>query len=253
MTKKAWTNHHSTSQPLLDINIKTSLSPGFMAKAKAQKGSGGAAQSHRHLRARIAYLHQASLLLQSASVSAPTKPATSAHVQNSSSSHHIKESSPPCNVPGPATAQENIATPNHQDVPRVPVSKLARQFASQMRGVSRKSQIRLSIDTKRSVCKRCDSLLLPNSTCVETVENASRGGKKPWADVRVVRCNSCGYQKRYPLTMKRGLKLAERRKIAKDQEMADQPPAATNTSTTLPIVSETQPATSNQDDAVITG
>ncbi|KAK2791590.1 hypothetical protein FQN52_004781 [Onygenales sp. PD_12] len=224
-----------------------------MAKAKAQKGSGGAAQSHRHLRARIAYLHQASLFLQSASVSTPTKPATSAHIQNSSSNHHIKESNEPCNVPGPATAQGNIGTPNHQDVPRVPVSKLARQFASQLRGVSRKSQIRLSIDIKRSVCKRCDSLLLPNSTCVETVENASRGGKKPWADVRVVRCNSCGYQKRYPQTGKRSLKLAERKKIANDQEMADQPPAATIASTTLPIASKTQPATSNQADVVITG
>ncbi|EEP81130.1 predicted protein [Uncinocarpus reesii 1704] len=56
-----------------------------MAKAKAQKGAPGAAQSH--LRARISYLHQAALLFQSAHpppTSNTDRTATSASVGNES-------------------------------------------------------------------------------------------------------------------------------------------------------------------------
>jgi len=52
---------------------------------------------------------------------------------------------------------------------------------------------------KALLCKRCDVLLVPGSTSSVTVENASRGGKKPWAEVEVVRCLACGAEKRFPV------------------------------------------------------
>ncbi|PGG95442.1 hypothetical protein AJ79_10057 [Helicocarpus griseus UAMH5409] len=194
-----------------------------MAKAKAQKGSGGAGQNH--IRARISFLYKASTYLQSASVS---KPLTTNSNRNSQSQEQCAELPPP-QSPLNKTNNNHITISTTNDTEQVskaqdpqhlvPVSNFSRQFASQMRGVSLKSQLRLPRDIKRSICKRCDSLLIPNATCVETIENASRGGseKKPWADVRVVRCNSCGNLKRYPLAAKRGVRLAERKRRAKER------------------------------------
>jgi hypothetical protein len=48
-------------------------------------------------------------------------------------------------------------------------------------------------------------------TCSHEIRNESRGGKKPWADVLVVRCFACGTEKRFPQTDKRATKLALRR------------------------------------------
>ena len=73
-----------------------------------------------------------------------------------------------------------------------------------------KSQIRLSPAIKRSLCKRCDALLVSGSDSTSRLENKSRGGKKPWADVLVVTCNSCGTVKRFPVGAKRQSKRAER-------------------------------------------
>lgn len=75
-----------------------------------------------------------------------------------------------------------------------------------------KTQIRLPVTLKRSFCKRCDTILIPGVTCSHETKNASRGGKKPWANVLVVQCLSCGTEKRFPQTEKRGKKLVERRK-----------------------------------------
>jgi ribonuclease P protein subunit RPR2 len=79
-----------------------------------------------------------------------------------------------------------------------------------MRGVSLKTQLRLPVEVKRSVCKRCDTLLIPEVNSTEEIRNASRGRRKPWADVRVVRCSTCGTEKRFPQTDRRSKKLSER-------------------------------------------
>ncbi|OAX84663.1 hypothetical protein ACJ72_00955 [Emergomyces africanus] len=208
---------------------------GIMAKLKGQKGSGGAGQNH--IRARIAFLYKASTYLQSASVSKSSTGCTASRhsqAQAHSSLAHIQEqdklfSNSVTNDSKISTIEAAVVHPDIKNTSEskgteatkhVPVSKLSRQLASQMRGVSLKSQLRLSSGIKRSICKRCDSLLIPNSTSVETVENPSRGGstKKPWADVRVVRCDNCGYIKRYPQTEKRSLKLAERKRRLKEGE-----------------------------------
>ncbi|EEH48592.1 uncharacterized protein PADG_04671 [Paracoccidioides brasiliensis Pb18] len=227
-----------------------------MAKVKPQRGSGGAGQAH--IRARISFLYKASNYLQSASVS---KSRSKGDVNGNSRCQDIccrartEEQAEMANLQSPlnsATAVTNNDTTDiamvHQDgmdpagfgEPRtsqhVQISKLSRQLASQMRGISLKSQLRLPRDIKRSVCKLCNSLLIPNTTCVETTENFSRGGskKKPWADVRVVRCNSCGYIKRYPQTEKRSLKLMERRKREKER---DSETTTTRAQTCTPVVS----------------
>ncbi|OJD18463.1 hypothetical protein AJ78_01519 [Emergomyces pasteurianus Ep9510] len=214
-----------------------------MAKLKPQKGSRGASQNH--IRARISFLYKASTYLQSTSIShSSTDGAVNRHTQAQARSSPAQEQeqeqdkkpvsqslfSNSVTNDNKILATDGVVIPEdlkntgeskeNQAAQRVPVSRLSRQIASQMRGVSLKSQLRLSPGIKRSICKRCDSLLIPNSTCMETVENASRGGstKKPWADVRVVRCNTCGYIKRYPQTEKRSLKLSERKRRRKEGE-----------------------------------
>lgn len=74
-----------------------------------------------------------------------------------------------------------------------------RYLVNQMKGVGRKSVIRLHKHTKRSVCKRCDELLVDGKNAVREVENKSRNQSKPWADVHVVKCLTCGTSKRFPI------------------------------------------------------
>ncbi|KAF4626328.1 hypothetical protein G7Y89_g11832 [Cudoniella acicularis] len=59
----------------------------------------------------------------------------------------------------------------------------SRRLISDLRVVSLKVQIRMSPSIKHSVCKSCDTMLIDGSTCINEIENRSKGGKKPWADV----------------------------------------------------------------------
>ena len=153
-------------------------------KTKSRKGSGGMVQSH--LRARISYLNQASTFLQAA-VSKRSEMATKSPVE----AH--------CALP-----------PSHVD--RTGASNIARQYGSQARAVSLKSRLRIPRGTKRSICKRCDAFLVPGVSCREEIENKSRGSKKSWADVRVVKCGTCGTVKRFPQGKERSMKLEDRKK-----------------------------------------
>lgn len=80
-----------------------------------------------------------------------------------------------------------------------------------------KSQIRLSQDVKHSICKRCSAILIPGSTSSSKVENLSRGGKKPWADVLVIECNVCSAQKRFPVGAKRQPRKNLRAKVVDEK------------------------------------
>ena len=82
---------------------------------------------------------------------------------------------------------------------RNPCLGSSRRMLSHLRGVSRKAQIRLSKSMKHAICKRCESLLVAGSSSTQYVENSSRGGKKPWADVIVIECNHCGTKTRFPV------------------------------------------------------
>ena len=89
-------------------------------------------------------------------------------------------------------------------------SGLALQLASDLHAVSRKGQVRLSPELKRSVCKTCYAVLIPSRTATQTLENESKQGKKPWADVLVLACTLCGTKKRFPVGSKRPKKKGER-------------------------------------------
>ena len=80
---------------------------------------------------------------------------------------------------------------------------LSRQLLAHLRAASLRSQIRLTPAVKHAMCKRCNFLLIPGSTSTSHVENKSKGGRKPWADVLVTTCTACGTSKRFPVGAKR--------------------------------------------------
>ncbi|PKS09501.1 hypothetical protein jhhlp_004118 [Lomentospora prolificans] len=77
---------------------------------------------------------------------------------------------------------------------------MARRFLSDLRAVSLKTQIRIDPSIKRTVCKFCDSILVEGQSCTSVIENKSKNGKKPWADVLVLTCGTCGRMKRFPVS-----------------------------------------------------
>lgn len=156
---------------------------------KAKKGDKGTAGGvHSHIRARMAYLHKAAIYLQS-----QPKPETSAITQKTDNNHEDNE---------------NKASQNKSTIQ----ATMPRQYITQMRSIAQKTQQRLSQETKRGFCKRCDLLLVPGETCTEDIQNESKGRRKPWADVLVVRCKACETVKRFPQNKKRSAKLAVRKK-----------------------------------------
>ncbi|KAH7304922.1 RNAse P Rpr2/Rpp21/SNM1 subunit domain-containing protein [Stachybotrys elegans] len=92
------------------------------------------------------------------------------------------------------------------------LQNLSRQALVDMRAVCLKSQIRQTPVIKKTVCKFCDTLLVEGQTCVSVVENRSAGGRKPWADVMVIQCRTCGRAKRYPVSAQRQKRLPLREK-----------------------------------------
>ncbi|EFW18928.1 hypothetical protein D8B26_007131 [Coccidioides posadasii str. Silveira] len=183
-----------------------------MAKAKGQKGSAGGAQGH--LFARISYLYKASLLFQSAH-----DPASLSKLQHAERDPSGSLRAGNIESLSIARAPESLDQPAVPDLPANIIgrpSHLARQYASQLRATSLKSQQKLPRGVKHTLCKRCDTILVPGSTCSKEIENKSRGGTKPWADVLVVKCGVCGTVKRYPQVKKRTMKLVDRRRHADD-------------------------------------
>ncbi|KAK9480843.1 RNAse P Rpr2/Rpp21/SNM1 subunit domain-containing protein [Lipomyces japonicus] len=84
-------------------------------------------------------------------------------------------------------------TSNQSDT--VPLSRL---YLSQMRTITKKNVIRMDPNVKRSICKRCDSLLSPGTTSHVKVENLS-ASQSPACDVLTSTCRFCGGQKRFPV------------------------------------------------------
>jgi ribonuclease P protein subunit RPR2 len=88
----------------------------------------------------------------------------------------------------------------HTSQERKVMINLSHQVISDMRSVSLKAQIRQSPAIKQTICKYCDAVQIEGKTCHSTVENLSKGGRKPWADVLVTWCDTCGNAKRYPVS-----------------------------------------------------
>ena len=154
----------------------------------------------KHLQARVSFLYQSSLYFstlqqrENRNYDGATKLdlKQTAHVEDS----HTTDKQ--ANV----LTSKTPTTTNHisqRGEGSVQSQSFGRYFVSHLRSVSRKSQIRLSHEVKRSLCKKCNSVLLEGTSADSRLHNASRGGKKRWADVRILRCNSCGAEKRFPI------------------------------------------------------
>ncbi|KAJ5742718.1 uncharacterized protein N7511_011119 [Penicillium nucicola] len=154
-----------------------------------------------HVRARLDYLHKAAVYLQNVQQQ-------TAHQVNTEETGSSAMTQSTHNI---SAENQRIKDPSNSRKTKEPMDNLSRVCISHLRGVALKTQIRLPVALKRSICKRCDTLLAPDVNCSHKIENASRGGNKPWADVLVVRCFKCGTEKRFPQTEKRGKKLIQRR------------------------------------------
>ncbi|KAI1088929.1 Rpr2-domain-containing protein [Rostrohypoxylon terebratum] len=104
---------------------------------------------------------------------------------------------------------------------------LSRRLITDLRSTSLKSQIRISPAMKHAICKFCDSFLVEGDTSTSAVENKSKGGKKPWADVLVVKCRTCGGVKRFPLQAPRQKRrpIREKQSEEKHEKQKQQPDA----------------------------
>ena len=185
--------------------------------AKARKAQKIRSIPQKHLHSRISYLYQAATLFSQPET---TFPGTAPAVQSPPRLQAIAATS--------ASLAPNSQTPTlaanlhpQSDPIRSPRNiPLARLYASHLCDISLKAQIHLSTTIKRSLCKRCYTLLLPTVTSTTRVENLSKGGKKPWADVLVLRCGGCGAEKRVPVGGKRQLRRGERRMGVEEQNRA---------------------------------
>ena len=189
------------------------------------KGKGKNVNSH--LRARLDYLHKAATYLHSTAIASKQQQSQQSKTENNASDgKHEVETGPIRAVPqilspgATAVAVEKASGSMNQkqELTLGHIPNISRAYISQLRGISLKTQLRLPQEVKRSFCKRCDTLLVSGVSCVQEIRNTSRGGKKPWADARVVRCTTCGTEKRYPQAEKRSKKLAERNKEKEQKE-----------------------------------
>ncbi|KAK4898486.1 hypothetical protein LTR27_004083 [Elasticomyces elasticus] len=85
-------------------------------------------------------------------------------------------------------------------------------LASHLGQIARKTQTRLHPNIKHTICRTCNAVLIIGETSTKRMENVSRGGRKPHADVLVVECTVCGAAKRFPVGAKR-----QKRKAARSQ------------------------------------
>ena len=210
-----------------------------MGKGKAKKANGQVL--HRHLRARISYLYEAATYMQSLAVG-------DGRLLASSTDGRAMDGVNPKDTPResivyPRKLAENISNQHpaasqsqsqkNEVAVRLEGLGQPRRFINHLRAVSLKSQIRLSSDMKHSMCKRCDSLLVSGSTSASQIENHSRGGKKPRADVLVITCCTCGFKKRFPTGTTRQPRRTARGESLKDEKTinARKPDLATKNDT----------------------
>ncbi|KAG5993352.1 hypothetical protein E4U52_002021 [Claviceps spartinae] len=161
-----------------------------MAKPKGQPGV-----QNRAIYSRASYLYQAATYLSNCVNS----------LENAASSTPSKPSKP--EVGGVEQQQKQQQKKQQQqqqqqqqyNKQKKAVEKMSRLAISEMKAVSLKAQIRQSPALKRTVCKFCDTLLVEGRSCSSTIENMSKQGRKPWADVLVITCKTCGNVKRFPV------------------------------------------------------
>lgn len=83
---------------------------------------------------------------------------------------------------------------------------LARSMARNVDQVSKRTVLKLLPHLKRSMCKKCNSILIPGLTMSMVVENDLKKQSEK-ADVLVFTCNGCSESKRFPIGKCRDYKL----------------------------------------------
>jgi ribonuclease P protein subunit RPR2 len=218
-----------------------------MAKEKAKKGV-----PNKHLHARIAYLDQAVKYLSAQSLAqSHTQEPNTEKLQD----HHKPVGRMTTIPPGTLgiDAAHSVAnkkpSPGHPSTTTFnpPPSGLPLQLNAHLRSVAQKAQIRLSQDLKHAICKTCSSPLIEGETHLRSTENLSKGGRKSWADVLVLKCCACGACKRFPIGAKKqkrkSLREAEKTTGSETATSAmEGVSAAENVSTDDGVVAEPQPA-----------
>lgn len=96
------------------------------------------------------------------------------------------------------------------------MSPVALELGSDLQQVSRKAQLRLAVDMKRTICKRCNTILVPGRTAIQMLENPSKNGRKPCADILSIECKLCGGKKRFPIGATKQPKKHARTPTSKD-------------------------------------
>lgn len=220
-----------------------------MAKEKAKKGV-----PNKHLHARIAYLDQAVKYLSAQSLTQSHKETQNPDTEKLHDHQQPVERT--TTIP-PGTlaidAAHSIAnkkpSPGHASTVTFnpPPSGLPLQLNAHLRSVAQKAQIRLSQDVKHAICKICCSPLIEGETCLRSTENLSKGGRKPWAEVLVLKCCACGACKRFPIGAKKqkrkSLREAEKTTGSETATSAMEDVSATeNVSTDDGVIAEPQSA-----------
>ncbi|SZF05473.1 unnamed protein product [Blumeria hordei] len=152
-----------------------------MAKAKHCKP---VSVPNKALYSRVSYLYQASVYL--ATQSLPQNIPTSVEPENKP----IIEDSRVNFSEKPTTSLDSMNT-------------LSRRLVRDLRSITLKAQIRMSPSLKHTLCKGCNTVLIDGLSCVNEVENLSKGGRKPWADNLVRKCITCQTIQRFPLASKK--------------------------------------------------
>ena len=168
----------------------------------------------KHLYSRTSYLYQAATFLANVKSHPSNKAQTLAgeggyqpHIQPvDDDSSKVEIGSVHKTAEQKSSATTTLRTASSDQPP------FSRLLVHHLKAISLKAQIRLSSEMKHSMCKRCDSILVAGKNATYNVENWSRGGKKQWADVLMVTCNTCGTLKRFPVGAKRQRRRQDRKR-----------------------------------------
>ena len=197
-----------------------------MAKDKTKAGV-----PNKHLHARISYLEQAAKCLATAQNSLTETTVATPMDDQATQQKDVSNSGLELTLPASSTllgerernAESKDATghkePSHSTYRPPSFGGLPLLLSSHLAQVARRSQIRLHPSIKHSICKRCSTPLVDGQTCKEFMENLSKNGRKPQADVLVLECTVCGALKRWPV----GAKRQERKTVRKSHAEQNNP------------------------------
>lgn len=221
---------------LSSLQLLNVIYPSVMARARKSTKSGkGGGVPQKHLHSRISYLYQAAIYLDNVEANVSKiitcSPEGRITTSNTPKSAELAGSSdvagPSKNIVCSVNLDESVTEvsndhlqPQLEEQLRERASPQTHYLLTLMRSVSQKSQIRLSQSIKRSICHRCNGRLSTHSTA--EIENLSRGGRKPWADVLVMKCCQCGYVKRYPVGIDDAASCRKKQRVDDAAETVDE-------------------------------